>query len=60
MLNFNFGGTRPAESPLPSFTSLPDDIRELLEVYSNIPPNEVIPHIEEVVRSVQTTNKLLV
>jgi len=50
MLNINFGGSRPEESQFPSFDTLPHDIRELLEVYSNIPSNEVIPHIKEVVR----------
>jgi len=56
MFKLDFDNKKPQESHFPSFTSLPDDIRELLEVYSKIPPNEVIPHIEEVVRA-YLTNK---
>lgn len=57
MLNLNFGGTQLEDSHFPTFTSLPEDIRELLEVYSNIPPNKVIPHIEEVVRGYPNQQK---
>lgn len=50
MLDFNFGGSKPRESHFPPVTSLPSDIRELLEQYSSIPSAEVMQHIEEVVR----------
>jgi hypothetical protein len=34
---------------LPIITAIPDDIRELLEQYSCIAPEDVIPHITAVV-----------
>lgn len=36
---------------IPSITSVPDDVRDLLEKYSHIAPEEVVPHVVRMVRS---------
>ena len=34
----------------PDITKVPDDFRQLLEEYSGIPPEEVVAHVNRVVR----------